>query len=1002
MSTVPERLTAALASHYRIERCIGAGGMATVYLAHDLKHDRRVAIKVLREELATTDGSARFLREIRLAARLSHQNILALFDSGSAHGLMYYVMPFVEEPTLRDRIRQEGTLTVDEALRLAREIADGLQYAHEQGVVHRDIKPENILQWRGHAVIADFGIGKAFADVTEQTLTMTGMSLGTPAYMSPEQATADSIVDQRADIYSLACVLFEMLTGRPPFTGPNAHVVIARHCGDPRPSPSALRKDTPSYVDHAVRKAMAVEVTERFTSCNEFSKALGSEAGGAKRAYPTRSPWHAWTLAVTLLTLVTAAVYFNARIGDGRRSRSMQVYADNPTPSAWVDKTGEAYSIIATLDSLLVVYRFRSPAVLTYNGTQWTGWALPDSFELRPFQGALHGGRLLATRRGTDAKGSAQVQLWWLELTATGIRPLEPITDPEPDVPQPYWWFDGRTVITWLETIRKKTPQGWALEPTAAQASVITMWGRDEAHRYAIADMPRDSLLVNDGIGWQKQDILPDQSAGRPEFAGGVLLGDGASVVFGQRCVTDAQCTPLIAQQLRAGGAWLPLAIAAGVGIPRLQPRKTDAGCVNRFDILGAAGRSVEDYYVWGEWTFCRGDGLRRVDTGCPREHPCVWHVVAGELTPSSDLTGKVMLGVAIVRGSYYSVFDDGAIWHDTTGRWRPLAQLPNLPSRLVGASAHVVVLSTGTRITYQPSGSTRTRLVVSPMRGVPPSVNDSAPPRRIVVRDTTVALVTAVGTVFVATCRGTTGMQSASEDRQCGRWVPLGASREPVNDVDILPDGAIIAVGQRGFAAVWRGGAWRSEPLPAAARDDSLWGVRVSTNGIVMAAGMGVVLARTTQGRWSVTRRHELGLERLKQFVVLPDGGVAVADGRIRMWDGQATTSEGIVLHRRIQGEGRVSALHVIADGRLVAGFANTNEPGVGGWLQVWTPPLRENRWQRVELPMNVDVADLADDGTLLYVVGRGGSMAIRLDSLPFATGGAANTTPLPPLRPR
>ena len=446
----------------------------------------------------------------------------------------------------------------------------------------------------------------------------------------------------------------------------------------------------------------------------------------------------------------------------------------------------------------------------------------------------------------------------------------------------------------------------------------------------------------------------------------------------------------------------MSLPIAAGVGIPRLQPRKTDAGCVNRFDILGAAGRSFEDYYVWGEWTFCRGDGLRRVDTGCPREHPCVWHVVAGVLTPQGDLTGKVMLGVTILRSSYHSVFDDGTLWHDTTGRWRAVAQLPNLPSRLVGASAYVVVLSTGTRITYQPSGSTRTRLVVSPMTGVPASVNDSAPPRRIVVRDTTVAMVTAVGAVFSATCRATTGMPSASDLRQCGRWESHGETREPVNDVDILPDGAIIAVGPRGFAAVWRAGAWRGENLPASARDDSLWGVRVSTTGVVMAAGKSVVVARDMQGRWSVIGRHEFGLERVKQFVVLPDGGFAVADGRIRMWNGQATTSEGIVLHRRIQGEGQVSALHVTGDGRLVAGFANTNEPGVGGWLQVWTKPLRENRWQRVELPMNVDVADLADDGTFLYVVGRGGSMAIRLDSLPFATGGAATTTPFPPLRPR
>ncbi|MDO8666603.1 MAG: serine/threonine-protein kinase, partial [Gemmatimonadales bacterium] len=217
--TPVERLTSALADRYAVERELGAGGMATVYLARDLRHDRHVALKVLRPELAAILGGDRFLKEIRLTANLQHPHILSLFDSGEADGLVYYVMPYVEGESLRDRLTREKQLPVEDAVRIAREVADALEYAHQQGVVHRDIKPENILLHGGHAMVADFGIALAVSSVGGTRMTETGMSLGTPHYMAPEQAMGEREITPKADVYALGCVLYEMLTAEPPFVG---------------------------------------------------------------------------------------------------------------------------------------------------------------------------------------------------------------------------------------------------------------------------------------------------------------------------------------------------------------------------------------------------------------------------------------------------------------------------------------------------------------------------------------------------------------------------------------------------------------------------------------------------------------------------------------------------------------------------------------------------------------------------------------------------------------
>ena len=278
-------LTTALAGRYRLERELGAGGMATVWLAGDVRHERRVAIKVLHPELSAVLGPERFLAEIKTTANLQHPHILPLFDSGSAEGLLFYVMPYVEGETLRARMERERQLPVSDAVRIATEVADALDYAHRHGVVHRDVKPENILLQDGHVVVADFGIALAVEQAGGQRMTQTGLSLGTPQYMAPEQAMGERTVDARADIYAMGAVTYEMLAGEPPFTGPTAQAVVARVMTE-TPRPLALqRPSVPAHVEAAVMTALEKLPADRHASSVAFRVAL-TETAAAEGTVP--------------------------------------------------------------------------------------------------------------------------------------------------------------------------------------------------------------------------------------------------------------------------------------------------------------------------------------------------------------------------------------------------------------------------------------------------------------------------------------------------------------------------------------------------------------------------------------------------------------------------------------------------------------------------------------------------------------------------------------------
>ena len=416
------QLQSALAGRYAVERELGQGGMATVYLATDERHGRQVAIKVLKPELASALGPDRFLREIRLAAGLQHPHILAVYDSGDADGLLYYVMPFVEGESLRDRLDREQQLPIHDAVILAREVADALAFAHSRGVVHRDIKPENILISGGHAVVADFGIARAVHAAGEEKLTQTGMSIGTPTYMSPEQAMGDESVDGRSDIYSLGCVIYEMLCGQPPFLGPNPMAILARHSMEAVPSLSIVRNTVPPELEDIVYQALAKVPADRYQTAKQLALALSAPLEATTGAHPRattgvrarRRPSRrrlAW-LGLLLIPAAAAAWYAMHALGSGSGNAPSGRDPNNIAVLYFEDKTGgdlqhvaEGFTeaLIHELSDVPALHVISSNGVRPYQGTRVS----PDSVARALDVGTLVSG----TVNGTDSTITLDVSL---------------------------------------------------------------------------------------------------------------------------------------------------------------------------------------------------------------------------------------------------------------------------------------------------------------------------------------------------------------------------------------------------------------------------------------------------------------------------------------------------------------------------------------------------------------------------------------------------------------
>jgi hypothetical protein len=482
-----ERLANALAGRYEIERELARGGMATVYLARDLRHERRVAIKVLREEFAAAVGAERFLEEIRVTASLQHPHILPLFDSGNAAGLLWYAMPFVEGETLRARLARDGRLPVDIALQLVREMADALEHAHGHGVVHRDVKPENVLLQSGHALVADFGIALALEHAGGDRLTRTGITLGTPQYMAPEQAAGERAVDARTDVYALGAVLHEMLAGESPFAAESRQAMLHRVMHEPAVALSTRRADVPSSLDAAVQRALAKRPEDRFPSASAFAAALDSdERVTSVRAVPSRQ-----RVVSARAALYAAMVMVAIGLVGGwvfARSSLLERWAVALSGSVRPPLDGLVALSPAMADdlTLTVVNRTGRPERTIAANRPWTPRISPD-------------GRQVAYGAFGGARSSSDI---W--VTAIGTGTTRRLTDDENDSNDPQWSADGRTVAYSAsapggkDLLMQKVGDG---EPRVLAARNGTQFA---------SDWMRDgrALLVTEEAGRNRHDIL--------------------------------------------------------------------------------------------------------------------------------------------------------------------------------------------------------------------------------------------------------------------------------------------------------------------------------------------------------------------------------------------------------------------------------------------------------------------------------------------------------------
>ncbi len=461
-----ERLSAALADRYSLERELGQGGMATVYLAHDLKHERDVAIKVLHPDLGAALGAERFLSEIRTTARLQHPHILPLLDSGDADGLLYYVMPLVTGETLRARLERERQLPVAEAVLIAREVADALGHAHTLGIIHRDIKPENILLQGGHALVADFGIALAVQQAGGQRMTQTGLSLGTPQYMSPEQAMGEKQIDARSDIYALGAVSYEMLAGEAPFTGPSVQAIVARLITEEPRSLASQRKAVPEHVEAAVLRALEKLPADRFASASEFAAALDRPTGATlstsrTRAVATASRGNRTTAllaGVTTLSLAAAALAWLRPAPEPTPHWQTIVLSD----TLQVDLPGSLIAL--SPDGQNIIFR-----KAIQNGPLWLKRA--DRLEATPIPGTERGGASVFSPDGEWLAYTADRQLKKVRLDGGASMLLaDSAASPEYGIA----WLDDDTILY-------PSPDGTAMRRVSANGGGYTLAHADSA-----------------------------------------------------------------------------------------------------------------------------------------------------------------------------------------------------------------------------------------------------------------------------------------------------------------------------------------------------------------------------------------------------------------------------------------------------------------------------------------------------------------------------------------
>jgi len=496
------RLARALEGRYVIEREIARGGMATVHLARDLRHGRRVAIKVLRDEIAAAVGAERFLAEIRVTASLQHPHILPLFDSGGADGVLWYAMPFVEGETLRTRLTREGPLPVAEALRLAREIADALDHAHARGVVHRDIKPENVLLQHGHALVADFGIALALEQAGVDRVTRTGVAIGTPQYMAPEQAAGERALDARVDVYALGAVLHEMLAGESPFAAATRRAAVRRLMYEPPGALATRRPDVAPFVDDALRRALAPLPEERFPSASEFAAALDKPTfGGALDAISSDGRARGRTVSARA-AFYAAAAMLAVGLAGGLLLNLRPLFPRRADPAPTL-KIPSGFILNGTTPGAGANDGDLSLAVYDRSGKQ-----LQAIQAERPWTPRFsHNGRLVAY--GAFGQGRSTSDLWVTELDAGVTKRL---TNDDVDANDPQWSPDDKSIA-----YSASAPGGKDLELISLKGGNPRELAVRDGTQFP-SDWLRDgsALLVTDDAGGNGYDILVQPADGSP------------------------------------------------------------------------------------------------------------------------------------------------------------------------------------------------------------------------------------------------------------------------------------------------------------------------------------------------------------------------------------------------------------------------------------------------------------------------------------------------------
>lgn len=773
---------AALADRYRVERAIGAGGMATVYVAHDIRHDRKVALKVLRPELAAVIGADRFLAEIRTTANLQHPHILALFDSGQLDGTVFYVMPFVEGESLRDRLEREKQLPIDDAIRIAKEVAGALDYAHRHGVIHRDIKPENILLHDGQALVADFGIALAASRVSDTRLTETGMSLGTPTYMSPEQAMGERTLDARADVYALGCVLFEMLAGEPPFTGPTAQSIVARVLTEEPRSLVSLRRSVPAQVDDAVRGALEKLPADRIGSTREFAEALDGMSASAKRRAAVAPPARArdgWRilrhpvvagLGVLVLGLGAVVAWQVKRTPETRAQSVVRLALNLPT-----DVRVDMYSIGGANVTISPDGRRIVVPGEGVDGTRSLYVRSIDDLDLRAIPGTAGGAQPAFSPDGRWIAYLADGNL--MRVSPEGGAPLT--IAPMADV-SGFTWADNKSIVfprlgvlmripitggsaqvlSRPDTSKAETLQEYPVSAGDGEHLLYTSWdaGGVESAKVGVVSLSTGKSWILDVRGVTPLGIIDghviyvtangdllatpvDLAAGRSTgpavtLMSGVLIGTGGvakatlsasgSLVY----LAGAQASQIMMAGI-SGGAQTMLADVRGYGYPRFSPdgkriaMTIASGGASHIWIYDMASRTPTRLTSGGslnerpEWT---PDGTRLVFRSDRDSRSSIWSQPVNQSEPASLLlasAGGAYFEAVITPDAKYVVFQS-----DTTGadvEYRALTG--DGVSRPIATSAAAIensarVSPDGRWVTFVTDESGSRQVVVQPFPG--------------------------------------------------------------------------------------------------------------------------------------------------------------------------------------------------------------------------------------------------------------------------------------------